>query len=286
MADSDARPGRRAFIGAVALTAVGGAAWLGADRILPPLQDGFDRAREELDREPRPPRAQPTARPAADFTVYRELAGSQLYYEASREPAPFRMQEAFAERLDACLTSHWQATGWGVPGQLWSYGTWVDEESRPRPSWHHEGRAFDLTRVRTTGGDELVSCRYDLWRETSGAERAAHEREYWRLAASLHRDFAFVLTYLYDEAHHDHIHVDDGRSGEDGSRFDRSRTQVRAVQAMCTHVWGIETPVTGSWDEPTRTATSQVMQRIGAGDRLSRTEDWHAFCSATAAQGA
>ncbi|MDO5627288.1 MAG: hypothetical protein Q4G43_03095 [Mobilicoccus sp.] len=277
-------PGRRAFLTAAALTVAGGAAWMNADRLTAAFEDTVDRAREQLE-EPRAPRAAPTPVPAGSLPVYDDLAGARLYYEASGDPASFRMQEAFANRLSACLTSHWQATRWGVPGQLWSYGTWVDEDSRPRASWHHEGRAFDLTRVRTVGGDELVSCRYDRWSETTGSERADHERAYWRLAASLHRDFAFVLTYLYDTAHHDHIHVDDGRSGDGPSRFDRSRTQVQAIQAMCTHVWGIETPVTGAWDEPVRSATSEIMRRIGAGQRLSRTEHWHAFCSATAAQG-
>ncbi|GMA39614.1 hypothetical protein [Mobilicoccus caccae] len=274
---------RRALLTTGAVAALGGAVWFAADRGIH-IGDVVDDLSEGLDGLERPqPGASVTPVPASDLTAYDRIAGSRLHYEASGAPSSFRMGSGFAEKLDASLTSHWQATRWGVPSQVWSYGTWVDLDARPRPSWHHEGRAFDLTSVRTSDDDVLVSCRYDRWGGTSGPERADHEREYWRLAATLLRDFGTVLTYLFDEAHHDHIHVDDGRTPEGRSEFRRTRTQVHGVQAICTHVWGVDVPITGRWDARTREATTGVLADLGVGGRLTQGQkQWHAFLGAAA----
>ena len=79
----------------------------------------------------------------------------------------------------------------------------------------------------------VVSCRYDRWRTAPPAELEAARRAYWAVAAGLHLRFAYVLTYLYDAQHDNHIHIDNGRSGPDLSTFrPRSRVQVQAVQAI------------------------------------------------------
>lgn len=248
-------------------------------------------------------RPTPTAVASHALPQIASLAGAPLVYEVSGEPASFPVDPAFAGRLDDCLTWHSEAAGWGTPGAVTTYGTWRPTPDGARPtSWHQEGRAFDLGRVTALDGSELVSCRYDLWSTLpeGSSERAAHERAYWRVAAALHRDFAYVLTYLYDAAHHNHIHVDNGRSGEDRSTFrPRSWVQVHAVQAMCRHVWGRDTPITGDWDAHTREDVASVLEengiRPGSGGLFGEgvgglfgggsldDEEWHAFLEATAA---
>ena len=98
-------------------------------------------------------------------------------------------------------------------------------------SWHDAGRAFDLARLRLAGGTE-VSCRYDLWRDTSGRELTRARRAYWAVAASAHRHFAYVLTYLYNAKHHNHIHVDNGRSGAGPSSEASARLRSRTSRRM------------------------------------------------------
>lgn len=274
--DSGRGVGRRALIGAAGLAALGYAASVVAPEV-----------RERVEEyEPDVPGPRPTPEPVArdELDRFTTLAGARLTYEVDEAPTVLFMESGFAQRLDRSLRSHWVAAGWGAPASVSSYGTWVAPRGRARPSWHHEGRAFDVGRVLGGGGSTLISCRYDLWRSQSGAARAAAERAYWRLAATLHRDFAYVLTYLYDDAHANHIHVDDGLSGDGPSRFRAgSRVQVQAVQAMCTHVWDLPVQTSGSWDAATRQATATVLERIGAGRRLTGgQDDWHAFLTATA----
>ncbi len=50
----------------------------------------------------------------------------------------------------------------------------------------------------------------------------------------------------------------------------------------CRHVWGIDVPITDTWDSATRDATSRVLDRIGVGGRLTGDAEWHAFLTATA----
>lgn len=248
-------------------------------------------------------RPAPSAVPADALPQVASLAGAPLVYEVTGEPASFPIEPAFAERLDACLSRHAEAADWGTPGAVSTYGTWRSTSDGERPtSWHQEGRAFDLARVTAQDGSELVSCRYDLWSglPEGSPERAAHERAYWRVAAALHRDFAYVLTYLYDAAHHNHIHVDNALSGEGRSSFrPGSWVQVHAVQAMCRHVWGRDTPITGDWDAQTREHVAGVLEEIGVrsdseglfgggvgglfGGGSLDDEEWHAFLEATAA---
>lgn len=274
--------GRRAVVAAGLLAGGAGLLWVGREA-LGPLRDVWD----EIEDAPRRvgPRPSPTAVAASDLPTHRHLGGARLVYEIDGRATTLRIEPGFAARLDASLRSHWRAAGWATPARLTSYGTWIAAEG-DATSWHHAGRAFDVGRVRSADGTHLASCRYDLWRTTSGASRRAAERAYWALAATLHRDFAFVLTYLFDEAHHSHIHVDDGLSGDGRSSFDRgSRVQVHALQAMCRHIWGHDLSITGRWDGPTREATGAVLDRIGVGGRLASDDGWRAFLTATARRG-
>ena len=134
----------------------------------------------------------------------------------------------------------------------------------------------------------VVSCRYDQWRTAPPADLEATRRAYWAVAAGLHLRFAYVLTYLYDAQHANHIHLDNGRSGSDLSTFlPRSRVQVQAVQAMLSYLWADPVEITGRWDSPTRAASRRVLDQLGLEEDLTdAAESWHGFLRATATRGA
>ena len=148
------------------------------------------------------------------------------------------------------------------------------------------GEPFDLARV-TLGDGPVVSCRYDLWRTATTADLEASRRAYWVVAAGLHLRFAYVLTYLYNARHANHIHLDNGRSGADLSTFaPRSRVQVHAVQAMISYLWADPVEINGSWDSATRAASRRVLDQLAIDADLTDTESWHGFLRGTVARGA
>ncbi len=211
------------------------------------------------------------------LSTYGQIGGARLVYEEDQIARSFRIDSAFAEQVTGWLASWDQAVG-ATTTAIRTYGTWIDGGGACT-SMHHSGRALDIAAM-TSGGVTTVTCRTDRWAGT-----AAELLAYWRLAASLHRRFAYVLTYLYDADHANHIHVDDSISRSQGSVFTgRSRVQIHAVQAICTYVLGRETPLSGSWDAATRRAVSEVTASRGLAADLTRTPAWHAFLDA-AAQG-
>ena len=214
----------------------------------------------------------------------RAIARLPLVYEPTGADQAFWFDAGFAGQLDDWATELAQQLG-GPVRRLATYGSWTDGRGSC-DSWHHSGRAFDLARVTLTD-DRMVSCRYDQWRTRPAAEMEAARRAYWAVAAGLHLRFAYVLTYLYDERHANHIHLDNGRSGAELSTFSpRSRVQVQAVQAMFSYLWADPMEITGSWDFATRAASRRVLDQLEiAPDLTDGTEAWHGLLRATAARG-
>jgi hypothetical protein len=211
------------------------------------------------------------------------IGGAEHVYEVDGEAARYFVTAEFGARLDAWLALHELHTGQDVDA-VRSYGAWVP--GKPG-SWHSAGSAFDVARLRRSGKD-VVSLRYDVWRDAPERERRARLRTYWRTAAGLHHEFADVLTYLYDGAHANHIHVDIGRFGDERPRLiRRSRVQAQAVQAMCRHVWGrTDVEITGTYDDATRDATTAILEQVGGpGELADSREAWQAFMVATLRNG-
>lgn len=262
---------RRAFLGTASLTAVAGVAGVAALR-------GCDSTTGPTSR----PRATCVAKSSLD--THDSLGPAALVYEEDRRPRTFAFDGDFHAQLVDWLAA-WgrEAGGLGGVTAIDTYGSWTDGGASCG-SWHNSGRAFDIARLRA-GGATLVSCRQDLWSALDAAQLAAHRRAYWRLAAHLHTRFAYVLTYLFDDLHRNHIHVDNGVSGTGAPRFDtRSRVQNQAVQASCAHVWGQPCAETGQWDAATRRASRAVLERLGRTGDLTRGDNWHVFMGATAAR--
>lgn len=273
---------RRAVL-AAGLAGAGALVWTGADEIRSATRRVADGLSEAADNGVRA-RPRPQAVGVESLTSYDDLAGARLIYEINGRATRFAIEPSFARQLDASLRSHWQAAGWASPARLTSYGTWIRADGEA-DSWHHAGRAFDVGRVIAADGRELVSCRYDVWGSRTGAAHDTAAKAYWRLAATLHRDFASVLTYAFDAAHHNHIHVDNGVSGAEQSTFRRwSTNQVQGVQGILRHVWGRPVEISGSWDGATEEAAAAVLAGIAQGDDLGDPTVWRAFLTASARQ--
>lgn len=126
--------------------------------------------------------------------------------------------------------------------------------------------------------------RYDRWKDDSAAAMQRARRLYWRTVAGLHTEFADVLTYLYDSAHANHVHIDIGRFGPEGAPrlIERSRAQVQCVQAISRYVWNrTEVELTGDYDTITRDATTAVLADHGGGELHQGSEAWRAFMVAS-----
>ena len=217
--------------------------------------------------------------------AHRTLGDLPLVYEVNERRSSFSFEPGFYAQLDGWLRDYVQASGLPAPDEVRSYGGWTNGGTSC-DSWHNAGRAFDLAGLRR-GDETLVSCRYDQWQAQSGAALERSLRGYWALAASLHRQFSYVLTYLYNPQHHNHIHLDNGRSGAGPSTLStRSTVQVQAVQAICTHLWDTPVEITGRWDQATRQATRQVLDRLEIPADLDEGVDaWSGFLTASTGRG-
>lgn len=287
--------------GALVLGGLGAAALVGvgaAVRELGGPAEVVDRVRGAQD--PALPGASPSCVTADTLTATRELRGVPLVYDVTGERTSFRFEPSFRARLESWLPRHASVSGLGVPAEVWSLGSWiagdpqgsgegqdgtVDTATGCR-SWHNAGRAVDLTRLVDATGTVAVSFREDLWSRLPPAEVDAQRRRYWRAVAGLHRDFDSVLTYLYNDLHRTHVHVDDGRVGATGGSELRTRSsvQVQAVQAMCTWVWDRPVERTGRWDAATSDATREVLAQNGIGGALTDgLPAWRGFLDATLA---
>lgn len=222
----------------------------------------------------------PMAVPRTALQERTRLGSAAYRYEVDGKATSYYVTPAFGQRLERWLVTHVAGTG-EQPDAISSYGAWAPGAGR---SWHRSGEAFDLARL-TAGGRELASARYDRWRDDVASEVRRRLRDYWRLAAGLHTEFADVVTYLYDSNHTNHIHVDTGRFGPDGAPrlIQRSAVQVQAVQAMCRHVWGrADVEITGHLDTATRDATARVVADHGGEQAIDDgVEGWRAFLLAT-----
>jgi Extensin-like protein C-terminus len=225
---------------------------------------------------PAVPRSRASCVARSALAPHDAIAGLPLVYEITGRRNRFWFDPGFFSQLSEWATVL-RESGGAEPTQLRTYGSWV-AGSGSCSSWHAAGRAFDLAQVRLAGGG-AISCRYDQWKNSSDAP--SRLREYWRLAAGLHLRFAYVLTYLYDTRHHNHIHIDNGRSGTELSAFSpRSRVQVQAAQAIATHLWQRPVAVTGEWDRATRSTIATILDELDLPTSLGGKESWHGFLTA------
>lgn len=216
--------------------------------------------------------------------AFARIGGAPVHYEIDGRARSFHFEPGFHGQLTQWLADWEDASERPAPTRIDSYGAWTDGGVRC-DSWHNAGRAFDIARLRR-GGQTVVSCRQDLWAAESAARQAEFRRGYWALAAHLHIHFAYVLTYLFDDLHRNHIHVDNSRSGNGFSTFrSGSRAQVQAVQAIARYLWEEPVELTGRWDAATRSASGRVLRTLGRTGDLTNSGNWHAYLRASARRG-
>ncbi|MEP7331204.1 MAG: hypothetical protein ABI692_03840 [Terracoccus sp.] len=271
-AATPARVGRR---GVLALGALGALGLAGGGYAL--TAAGRPRYPVTMTRETR---SRPVVTGRGELTPRASIGPARHRYEVNGLATPYYATGEMAKRLEAWLTLHRQHTG-QAPDRVFTFGAWTRGDGT---SWHHSGEAIDIAALRR-GGTDVASARYDRWRDDPASEVRRRLRTYWQLAAGLHLQFADVLTYLYDDRHTNHIHVDTGRFGPTGAPrlIERSRVQTQALQAMCVHVWGRRgVQVTGELDSPTRDATTAILRDHGGqGEITDGVEAWQAFLVAT-----
>ncbi|MDO5065667.1 MAG: hypothetical protein Q4D96_00100 [Propionibacteriaceae bacterium] len=209
-----------------------------------------------------------------ELTRFDEVGGGALGYESDAVMTSMQAEPSFLRQLDDWAREWAKVSGLGPIKEMWSYGAFTDKCH----SYHQLGRAFDIGRIVQEGGE--VSCRLDLWAPGSPDQL----RAYWRLAASLHSRFAYTLTHLYDDAHLNHIHIDNSVNGNEATSFSpRSRVQVQFVQASLQHVHGQSVAMTGEWDQQTQDALRAVQRSQGITQPLGEREGWQAYLRATVA---
>lgn len=208
-----------------------------------------------------------------------QLGGVDLFYEVDGEPSSFRIAPDFNDQLQTWADEWFASAPYETPTRFSSYGAWLPTHG-DCDSWHKAGRAFDIGGLRTADAT-IISCRTDLWDDLEANYRDQLRVGYWKLAASLHRHFSYVLTYLYDEAHANHIHVDNSQSGDAMSEFNsRSRVQVQAVQAIARYVWDLETEITGTWSDA-RPVADEMLDDLGLSGGLSANDNWQQWLRAS-----
>lgn len=221
----------------------------------------------------------------ASLPLQRSVGGATMYYVETLQPAGARLEPAFFARLGAWKTFWQQNTTYSPMDQLIHYGGY-NNRNDGCVSMHNYGRAFDITSA-WSGTVRQFSLRYDIWRSWTGSQLTTVRRQYWTAAASFHLYFEHTLTYLFNTAHHNHIHIDNKVSGSGLSRFSGTTAQVQALQAMLNYVWAKGTKVDGVWGPQTDRHAREVLTRIGKPGSVSTASatGWRNLLTATTRKG-
>jgi len=205
------------------------------------------------------------ARPANSF---RTLNGVPVQY--ARPPvAPygsrgiaydFYATQEFEDKLDACFAELEQVCPRGRPEVITSAGAWVDKEG-----YHGRGEAFDLDGLH--------------WSDTKfiTLDFPTERRFYLGVEAVLRKHFPTVLNYYFNQAHHDHLHLDLGHE----MAFNRvRRNKVLFLQAALTHVLEIPVAIDGGWGPQTSGATTRALDELNISGQLENLDTWRQFLTA------
>lgn len=229
------------------------------------------------------------AAPAEAVTVtrYPGVDGQPTYYEPNGARTSFSYNPTFHDQLSTWLEFWYVNTPYNYrkPFHVYSYGAYVAKGDDA----HAYGRGFDLARIFVTDGgtlDRKFTGRYDLWSQYGAADKALARRHYWATAASAHYHFRDVLTYLFNAAHHNHIHIDNTVSGGTSTFDTTSHAQTQHVQACLDYLWGKAVAIDGVWGAQTRDASTSVLRRIGQSSlTLTTKANWLAFNRACMRKG-
>jgi len=209
---------------------------------------------------------------------FQTLAGVPVHYARSPvapygtrgQPRRWHATPDFERRLDRAFAELWQHGPSGPAEVITSAGAWVD-----KPGYHGRGRAFDLDGLFWPAGTEP---REQLIATSYGDDAVF----YLAVESILRRHFGTVLNFLYDAAHRDHWHLDDGTpvAWDPGSR-----SRVLYVQAALRQVYGHHLVVDGEFGPITEAALRRTCLQNKVPENLTVPEAWRAFLLRTARVG-
>lgn len=205
----------------------------------------------------------------ANLVSVAQLDGVPLFYARGVPPRPqsFLVEPNFRDILVRTVqTVRARAPeSFGGLVRITSAGAFVQ-----KPGLHGQGRAFD----HDAWTFERVDIR-PIGRDHAAPSRARRQR-YWALVALMRSHSAFVLHGLYNKAHEDHAHQDNGSSVPFSAG---SEATVKLAQAICNDIFG-QTPrlaVDGVFGPRSRAAVRQAMIKVElAGDVFDATQ-WRLF---------
>lgn len=208
--------------------------------------------------------------PSRPAHFFESLAGVPVRYD--RPPVAdygsegvarkFHCQPALNQTLDTMFQEIFAKTpaSFGAPSVILSAGAYVNKQGQ-----HGFGKAFDLDGIR--------------WAERIFVT-LQHPRDkvlYLGVQALCHKYFGVVLGYNYNAAHHDHLHLDIGRS----VRFRQTKSVTYFLQEALNSFFDQSLVVDGEYGGDTDQALGQARRSIGLG-ALNKPENWSAFLDAVA----
>jgi hypothetical protein len=208
--------------------------------------------------------------PERPTNVFRSLAGVPVLYDRHSQgdygvrgrPHDFHVTQSFEDALDACFAELWRVCPLDRAEAILSAGTYADRAG----SQHSRGMAMDIDAI--------------LWpqRRFVTLDYPTDKSFYIAVEAILRRHCDFVLTYVYNAAHHDHFHVD--KAGQMG--FGKSRSKTCFIQSLCRHVLGISVAVDGRWTPETEEALESAQRSLGVTSDVRQLDSWRNFLKAAA----
>lgn len=211
--------------------------------------------------------------PGPTEVSYSALAGIPLHYArppvaayGSRgKPFTFRSTKALRDAFEASLEELSALCPHGKPEVVVSAGTFVS-----KPGQHGKGQAVDVDAI--FWADRTFVTDFYL----------TDTRFYLAAESVFRRHFGVVLNYLYNAAHHDHLHLD---LGVPVGFSTASRSRVLYLQAGLTHVHDRPVLIDGIWGSQTSGAVKAVLQALGLTGEITTKSTWLAYLERTARAG-
>ncbi len=175
----------------------------------------------------------------------------------------FRCTNAFYFKLETCFNELWTVCPNGFPQAVVSAGAYVN-----KPGYHGMGRAFDLDAIFWPGRI-FVTNRFEDYPDF-----------YLGVEAILRKHFGTVLAYNYNQAHHDHFHIDDGTN----IGFNTNRSITLFVQGICYYMLGkrFNGNVDGAYGSVTRVVMEEACHELQVPLPLTTQSNWIQFLDAVA----
>lgn len=196
---------------------------------------------------------------------FKKLAGVPVHYD--RPPLAqyggrgisykFYCDEDFQEKLEECFEEVFELSSIPKAEIILSAGAYVNKSGH-----HGKGRAFDLDGI--------------IWKSRTfiTTNYPTDKVFYLGIEAVLRKHFGTVLNYLYNAAHQDHFHIDDGTEvGFNAS----SKSRVLFVQAAITHILKNTISIDGDYGPETGIAINKALQQLDIQGIITKKEVWLQF---------